>query len=157
ETFTCDSVPALDYKLSHAGDDPVTLDRYAVESEHARGGIGRVLRARDLRFDRPVAIKELLVAGDQAELRFIREAHLTARLQHPSIVPVYELSTRNGRPFYAMKFITGRTLKELIEDAHDLDARLSLLPNVLAVVDAIAYAHSNRVVHRDIKPSNVVV
>ena len=136
---------------------PVDRDHYRVESEHARGGLGRVLRARDLRLDRTVAIKELLVSSDDAERRFIREAHLTARLQHPSIVPVYELSTRDGRPFYAMKLITGCTLKELLDGARDFDERLALLPHAIAVADAIAYAHSNRVVHRDIKPSNVVV
>ncbi|HWE26383.1 MAG TPA: hypothetical protein VHB97_00195, partial [Polyangia bacterium] len=77
---------------------------YRVHGEHARGGIGRILRAEDLRLNRPVALKELISDNPSAARRFAREATLTARLQHPSIVPVYEAGTwPNGQPFYAMK------------------------------------------------------
>ena len=131
---------------------------FHVDGEYARGGIGRILLARDRRLERPVAIKELLVSRADAERRFIREAQLTARLQHPSIVPVYEVGRwAHGRPFYAMKFITGRTLKQILDETTEFDGRLALLPHVIAVAEAIAYAHSNRIVHRDIKPSNVVI
>jgi WD40 repeat protein len=133
-------------------------DHYSVDAEHARGGIGRVLKAHDRRLRRPVALKELISDTPDARRRFLREAELTARLQHPSIVPIYEVGTwPDGRPFYAMKFISGRSLKELIAAAPTLDARLSLLPHVIAVAEAITYAHSHRIIHRDLKPTNVVV
>ena len=135
--------------------DPAT---YAVEGEHARGGLGRIVRARDQRLDRPVAIKELARPGPAARRRFEREARITARLQHPAIVPIYEAGRwPSGEPFYAMKLVEGRTLRDVIEVASTLDARLALLPNVIAVAEAIAYAHSRRVIHRDIKPANVIV
>src|SRR4051812_8270734 len=94
---------------------------YAVGAEIARGGLGRVLRAHDQRLDRPVAIKELLkpLEGKKPgpEVRFAREALLTARLQHPSIVPVYEAGVwPDGSPFYAMKLVTGRSLEAVVKD-----------------------------------------
>lgn len=136
----------------------VRADAYRIFGEHARGGIGRVLRAEDRRLHRAVAVKELISEDANAQRRFLREAELTARLQHPSIVPVYEAGQwPDGRPFYAMKFISGRTLKELIASATTLDTRLALLPHVLAVAEAISYAHSRRIIHRDLKPHNVVV
>jgi WD40 repeat protein len=81
-----------------------------------------------------------------------------ARLQHPSIVPIYEAARwADGKPFYSMKLVSGRSLKELIADAPMLDQRLALIPHAIAVAEAIAYAHSRRVIHRDIKPANVIV
>ncbi|HTQ43454.1 MAG TPA: protein kinase [Polyangiaceae bacterium] len=131
---------------------------YTVIGEEARGGLGRVLRARDRRLDRPVALKELLADGADARARFLREARLTARLQHPSIVPVYEIGLRaDGAPFYAMKLIEGEPFDRVIGRTRTLDERLALLPNVIAVAEAIAYAHERRIIHRDLKPSNVVV
>jgi len=108
-----------------------------VAGEVGRGGIGRVLRACDLRLNRPVAIKELLgSAGEVAEERFIREALLTARLQHPSIVPLYEAGRwPSGAPFYAMKLVTGRSLEDVIAESLTLLQRLALLPHVLAAAD----------------------
>ena len=131
---------------------------YEIEEEHARGGLGRVLRAWDRRLNRPVAVKELLHRRAEHAARFAREVEITARLQHPNIVPVYEAGRwPNGTPFYAMKFVSGRTLRQLIEERASIDERLALLPNVLAVADAIAYAHSEGIIHRDLKPSNVLV
>jgi WD40 repeat protein/serine/threonine protein kinase len=136
----------------------VAVATYELEREHARGGVGRVWQARDVRLRRSVAIKELLVEGGSREARFLGEAELTARLQHPSIVPVYQAGTRpDGRPFYAMKFISGRSLEALIAEAKSPTQRLALLTHVIAVAEAIAYAHSQRVIHRDLKPSNIVV
>jgi eukaryotic-like serine/threonine-protein kinase len=136
----------------------VSMEHYAIEGLHARGGLGRILRARDLRLGRVVALKELVHHDRVSKLRFAREIQLTARLQHPSIVPVYEAGRwPNGTLFYAMKLITGRSLKELLGYGCSLDARLALLPHVVAVAEAIAYAHSERIIHRDIKPSNVIV
>ncbi len=136
----------------------VARDAYTVGREVAKGGIGRVLQARDQRLDRPVAIKELLVWNEKQEQRFMREALLTARLQHPAIVPIYEAGRwPDGEPFYAMKLVSGRSLSELIDERASLAERLSLLPHVLAVAQAIAYAHSKRIIHRDLKPANVLV
>ncbi|HTJ47685.1 MAG TPA: protein kinase, partial [Kofleriaceae bacterium] len=90
--------------------------------------------------------------------RFRREALITARLQHPAIVPVYEAGRwPSGEPFFAMKLVAGRALDKVLADRKTLDERLALLPAVIAATDAIAYAHSQRVVHRDLKPSNVLV
>jgi eukaryotic-like serine/threonine-protein kinase len=133
-------------------------DRYEIVGEHARGGLGRVLRAHDRELDRDVAIKELLVSGHTAELRFFREALITAQLEHPSIVPVHEAGRwPDGTPFYSMKLVSGRRLEDLIDAASDLNDRLALIQNVIAVADAISYAHEKGIVHRDLKPANVLV
>ncbi len=135
-----------------------TSDRYRVTGEVGRGGIGRVLRALDQVLDRPVALKELFSASDGMRRRFLREALITARLQHPSIVPVYDAGHLGDRsPFYAMKLVAGRPLDQAIAEAKTLAKRLALLPNILAVADAMAYAHSERIIHRDLKPQNVLV
>jgi WD40 repeat protein len=136
----------------------IPRERYAIDGEYARGGLGRVLEAHDVRLDRPVAIKELLEPFALSQLRFVREALVTARLQHPSIVPIYEAGRwPTGEPVYAMKMVTGRSLADIIAERPTLDERLALIPNVVAVADALAYAHSQGVIHRDIKPANVLV
>jgi eukaryotic-like serine/threonine-protein kinase len=138
-----------------AADDP---ERYEQVSEHARGGLGRVVRAVDRRLGRTVAVKELLRHDPSNEARFMREAMITARLEHPGIVPVHEAGRwPNGDPYYVMKLVEGRTLKELIGERAALRDRLGLLPHVIAVADAVGYAHSEGVIHRDLKPSNVIV
>jgi serine/threonine protein kinase len=137
----------------------VSPTHYRLEGEFARGGMGRILLARDRRLGRLVAVKELHPgAGPGAGGRFVREALVTARLQHPSIVPVYEAGRwPGGVPFYAMKLVEGRSLDALIRGCADLAARLALLPHFIAVAEAVAYAHQQRVVHRDLKPANVLV
>jgi serine/threonine protein kinase len=138
----------------------VALDtgRYELAGEHARGGLGRILHGRDVLLDRPVAVKELLKEGEEAEARFIREALITARLQHPAIVPVHDLCrTPGGKPFYTMRMISGRSLAEIIRRTRTLEQRLALLPHIIAVADAMAYAHERRVIHRDLKPSNILI
>jgi WD40 repeat protein len=131
---------------------------YRMEGMLSRGGGGIVWRARDLRLGRVVALKQLLLSGPAAERQFHREVELTARLQHPSIVSIYEAGAwPSGDPFYAMRLVDGGSLHERIAAAPDAAARFALLPHVIAVSDAVAYAHSAGVVHRDLKPSNVVV
>ncbi|MCU1277362.1 MAG: protein kinase [bacterium] len=145
---------------SAAPDDLPVVDanRYLIAREQARGGLGRILAAHDRRLGRDVAIKELLHDSGAASRRFAREAQLTARLQHPAIVPVYEAGRwPAGKMFYSMKMVTGSSLKELIAARPTLDERLALLPSLTAVTEAIAYAHSQRIIHRDLKPSNVMV
>jgi WD40 repeat protein/tRNA A-37 threonylcarbamoyl transferase component Bud32 len=138
-----------------AADDP---ERYEPVSEHARGGLGRIVRAVDRRLGRTVAVKELLRHDPSNEARFLREGMITARLEHPGIVPVHEAGRwPNGDPYYVMKLVEGRTLRELIAEGATLRERLGLLPHVIAVADAVGYAHSQQVIHRDLKPSNVIV
>ncbi|HEY6177778.1 MAG TPA: serine/threonine-protein kinase, partial [Kofleriaceae bacterium] len=107
---------------------------------------------------RDVAIKELISRCHVAELRFAREAAITARLEHPGIVPVHEAGRwADGTPFYAMKLVAGRPLRELIAERRTVAERIDLLHHVIAVADAIAYAHGRNIIHRDLKPSNIIV
>ena len=117
---------------------PVTEGgRYVVQGVYAKGGIGRILRAKDERLGREVALKELPVHGGTEERRFLAEAQVTARLQHPAIVPVYDAGRwEDGRPFYAMKLVSGRSLAERMAEAHTLEERLRLLPHVLDAAEA---------------------
>ncbi|MBK9755375.1 MAG: protein kinase [Nannocystis sp.] len=132
---------------------------YEIAGKFAQGGIGRILRAHDPVLGRTVALKELLVAGRRTdERRFVREVLLTARLQHPGIVPVYAAGRwPSGEPFYAMKLVSGRSFDQVIAEAHDLPARLALLPHVLAIAETLAFAHAQGIIHRDLKPGNVLV
>ncbi|MGZ3438020.1 MAG: protein kinase domain-containing protein [Polyangia bacterium] len=140
----------------------IDINHYELLGEVARGGIGRIIKARDKRLKREVALKQLRDdrSGDDrsGDGRFVREAMLTARLQHPSIIPVHEFGRfASGEPFFAMKLVNGQSLRDAIRERPTLEQRLELLPNVLAVANAIAYAHSQRVIHRDLKPSNVLL
>lgn len=132
---------------------------YQVDGELARGGMGRIMRARDRRHGRVVALKESLHKQDGTLIaRFTREAMITARLQHPAIVPVYEAGRwTGGDPFFAMKLVEGSSLAKEIAKRRTLAERMELLPNLLAVADALAYAHDRGVIHRDLKPSNVLI
>jgi tetratricopeptide (TPR) repeat protein len=123
-----------------------------------QGGMGVVHRVRDSRLGREAALKLLLGDSLQPELvqRFRREASVTARLDHPSIPPVYEAgSTSSGQPFLLMKVIEGQPLSKAIE-AQEGDC-VPLLEALVKVGEAVAYAHSQRVLHRDLKPENVMV
>jgi WD40 repeat protein len=132
--------------------------RYQFIAEHGRGGLGRVMRTRDKDLGREVAIKEILNPGGLSEARFVREAMITARLEHPGIVPVHDAGRwPDGTPFYSMKLVSGKPLKELIQSAKTIPARLGLVPHVIAVAEAIAYAHDRHIIHRDLKPSNIIV
>ncbi len=137
---------------------PRDPERYHILGEHGRGGLGRVSRAHDLDLGRDVAIKELISRGNVSEIRFLREALITARLEHPGIVPVHEAGRwPDGTPFYAMKLVAGRSLRDLIAERETVAERLGLLHHVIAVADAIAYAHDRNIIHRDLKPANVIV
>src|SRR3954468_16020995 len=131
--------------------------RYAYGTEIARGGMGRVVEATDHVLGRTVALKEALSHDPEAIRRFQRETRITARLEHPSIVPVHDAGiTETGAPFYVMRKIGGRPLEELVGRAPELADRLALLPHIVAASNAIAHAHARGVVHRDIKPSNIL-
>src|SRR5262249_25457447 len=133
-------------------------DRYHIMGEHGRGGLGRVSRAHDRELGRDVAIKELISRNSTDKIRFLREALITARLEHPGIVPVHEAGRwPDGTPFYAMKLVSGRPLRDLIAERPTVEQRIGLLHHVIAVADAIAYAHGRNIIHRDLKPANVIV
>jgi serine/threonine-protein kinase len=146
--------------------------RFRVLRPHARGGLGAVFVALDAELHREVAIKQILdqhADDPTSRARFLLEAEITGGLEHPGIVPIYGLGTYDdGRPFYAMRFIKGDSLKEAA-DRFRADAALrrdpgcralelrKLLRRFIDVCDAIAYAHARGVLHRDIKPGNIIV
>ena len=147
-----------------------TSGRFKPIRFHAKGGLGEVSIALDEELNREVALKEIqsLRAFQQdSQARFVLEAEITGGLEHPGIVPVYGFGKRDdGRPYYAMRFIRGRTLSKAIEEYHEADdwsgeqRRLKLrvlLGHFNDVCNAIAYAHSRGIVHRDIKPDNVML
>ena len=132
--------------------------RYELRVEIARGGMGRVVEAQDTVLGRTVALKEALSHDPDSIRRFERETRITARLEHPSIVPVHDAGTSpSGAPFYVMRKIGGRPLEELVGRSPELADRLALLPHMVAAANAIAHAHARGIVHRDVKPSNILV
>jgi serine/threonine-protein kinase len=141
---------------------PAVGPRYQLLGEIARGGIGVVLKGRDASLGRDVAVKVLREehAGDaDVVFRFIEEAQIGGQLQHPGIVPVYDLGTNaENRPFFAMKLVKGRTLSATLADRKASAAeRRRLLSVFEAVCRTVAFAHAHGVIHRDLKPSNVMI
>ncbi|HKI16737.1 MAG TPA: serine/threonine-protein kinase, partial [Isosphaeraceae bacterium] len=146
--------------------------RFQVLRPHARGGLGEVFVALDCELHREVALKQIVEshADDPVSRhRFLQEAEITGGLEHPGIVPVYSLGTyTDGRPYYAMRFIRGESLKEAIDRFHkdnalkkqrgrrSLELR-KLLRRFTDVCNAVDYAHSRGVLHRDLKPANIIL
>jgi serine/threonine protein kinase len=146
--------------------------RFRIVRPHARGGLGEIFVAHDHELHREVALKEIQDRhADHADsrARFLLEAEITGGLEHPGIVPVYGLGQyADGRPFYAMRFIRGDSLKEAIERFHRAEtsprdgsqrtlALRDLIGRFIDVCNAIAYAHSRGILHRDLKPGNIML
>ncbi len=142
--------------------------KYKVITTINRGGMGVILQTRDLRIRRTVAMKVMKTSSQFSRenvLRFIDEAQLTGQLEHPNIVPVYELGLdEQGEIFYTMKFVKGTTLDDVLRgirhgrqktiDKYPLGTLLTIFQKVC---DAVAYAHAKGVVHRDLKPENIMI
>lgn len=149
--------------------------RYREIRTFAKGGMGRILLVHDTHIGRDVALKQLLpeIAAQAATrdgmptldmltvplvARFMQEARITGQLEHPGIVPVYEVGYRkDGSLYYTMRLVKGKSLDAEIAARPRLEDRLRLLPHFLDLCHALAYAHSRGVIHRDIKPLNVLV
>jgi serine/threonine protein kinase len=142
--------------------------RYELSGKLGEGGVGEVIKARDNDIDRDVAIKRLrseLRSSNATLLRFAEEIRTVGRLEHPNIVPIHDVGVdANGEYFFVMKYIHGETLETIIEklaagdpayhEKYDIERRTEIM---MGVLEAIAYAHSQKVIHRDIKPANVMV
>jgi tetratricopeptide (TPR) repeat protein len=139
---------------------------------HAKGGLGEVHVAEDAELHREVALKRIQAGrrdDPDSRRRFLREAEITGRLEHPGIVPVYSLGQDGeGQPCYAMRFIDGQTLQEAIRRFHEADrlgrdpgerrlALRHLLSCFVTVCNTVAYAHGRGILHRDLKPANVML
>lgn len=143
--------------------------RFRIVRPHAKGGLGVVFVARDEELHREVALKEIQDrhSGDEeSRTRFMLEAEITGGLEHPGIVPVYGLGKyADGRPFYAMRFIRGGSLKDAIAEFHRESGAVhgrnvafrELLERFIDVCNAIQYAHDRGVLHRDLKPGNIML
>ncbi|MFN3189980.1 MAG: protein kinase domain-containing protein [Aureliella sp.] len=136
--------------------------RYQLHGEIARGGMGAVLKGRDVDLGRDLAVKVLLDKHrDNPELleRFVEEAQIGGQLQHPGIVPVYELGEfKDQRPFFTMKLVKGETLAAILAKRKSIENDLPKLIGIFEqVCQTMAYAHSKGVIHRDLKPANIMV
>jgi serine/threonine protein kinase len=135
----------------------VLAGRYAIERELGRGGMAIVFLARDLRHDRTVAIKLLQpeITSSLTAERFLREIRITARLQHPNVLGLFDSGAEAGFCYYVMPYVEGETLRERLERQGPL-ALAEVIGVAADLCGALAYAHSRGVIHRDIKPENVL-
>ncbi len=137
---------------------PEKIGRYEIRAELGRGGMATVYHGYDPRFEREVAVKvlpsELLHSDPQFKLRFEREAKIIAQLEHPSIVPVYDVGEENGQPYFVMRYMNGGSLAERIKQkVMSVEEAAKILGQIAPGLDE---AHSKGIVHRDLKPSNIL-
>jgi len=157
-----DSGPVVRPSSAEMPDPSDRLARLQLLGEVARGGMGVIIKGRDSDLGRDLAVKVLLEQHrENPDLirRFVEEAQIAGQLQHPGVVPVYELGTlADHRPYFAMKLVKGRTLAELLEErAGPAEDRARLIGIFEQVCLTMAYAHARGVIHRDLKPSNIMV
>ncbi len=136
----------------------LSVPHYEMRELLGRGGMGDVVLARDQAIGRDVAIKQLRKDGSEDDVaRFLREARIQARLEHPAILPVHQIGRdATGQPYFTMKRLTGTTFAQLLASPTPLP-RQRLLRIFAEACSAIEFAHSRGVVHRDLKPSNIMV
>lgn len=137
-------------------DLPKFVGPFEVRDRLGHGGMGMVYLAHDPMLDRPVAVKVLRVPDDETRRRFLREARLHAKVQHPHIVNIYAVGEHDGQPYLAMEYIAGNTLAAIIrsDDEVPLARRVTWLAELSAGLD---HAHHYGIVHRDVKPSNILI
>jgi serine/threonine protein kinase len=133
--------------------------RYALRALLGKGGMGEVWLAHDTRIDRDIAVKLMRGSKDaDAVARFLREARVQGRLEHPSVVPVHDLGGDETAPFFAMKRLIGITLADVIASHGDTKwPRRTLLTRFVEICLAIEFAHNRGVIHRDLKPANIML
>jgi len=142
-----------------------SLSEYILVKEIARGGMGQIYFGEDPQLERQVAVKVSSISEGGEDPRFSKEAKVLALLAHPNIVPIYTTGAdAQGRPFYAMKLVKGRTLQAALNALKDGDAaatkeytQAALLTIFRKVCDAMAFAHAKGILHRDLKPENIMV
>jgi serine/threonine-protein kinase len=140
------------------GPDAIVGDRYRLGRRIGKGGMGEVMAARDVQIARDVAIKRMRAAApsDKAIRRFLREANVQGRLEHPAIVPVHEIGRdADGLPYFVMKKLAGTSLQKILEDRGF--ARQRVLRAFADVCLAVEFAHVRGIVHRDLKPDNIML
>jgi eukaryotic-like serine/threonine-protein kinase len=141
---------------------PPNIGRYVVEELVGVGGMGQIYRAHDPVLRRTVAIKlistKLMSGADRADYirRFRREAEAAARCAHPNIVAIYDFALHEEQPYLAMEFVSGQSLRQLLDDAPPMDVA-GAIAIMLQVLDALSSAHEQGVIHQDIKPGNIMV
>ena len=149
-------------------DELLRKERYSIEQEIAKGGMGQVELVKDNDLKRTVALKSMLPAQasrQNALERFVEEAQMTGQLEHPNIVPIYDIGIDSkNRVYFTMKFIEGWTLEKVIQklkfsdrEAQEKYSQTYLLQLFIQICNAIAFAHSRNVIHRDLKPANIML
>ncbi len=170
--FPTKTLPFAGKNSEASAEAPSVPFRYRPIRFHAQGGLGELHLAEDTELHREVALKRIrprYTADPEASRRFVREAEITAQLQHPGIVPVYGLVWDSAcQPWYAMRFVEGQSFQDAIDSFHrtawpsrgSSEYRLALrelLIRFVAVCQTVAYAHSRGIIHRDLKPQNIML